>query len=151
MLRIVYDALFWAMSIGVGGRSQPLLVVLDEAHLFLPSNSETASHKTFARTSKVGRQYGVGLSIVTHRPSDIDANVLSQCGTMIALRVTNGLDRSAVSGSVPDDLGSLTDMLPSLKTGEALVLGDALQIPSRVRIRHARSKPNGNDPDVLKQ
>ena len=81
--------------------------------------------------------------VVTQRPSDVDPAVLSQCGTMIALRVTNSTDRGAVSGMIPDDLGDLTELLPALRTGETLALGEALQIPSRIRIRKARSKPVG--------
>jgi uncharacterized protein len=148
LLRIVYDALFWAMNLAVGGKAQPLLVVLDEAHLFLPDGGDTPAHRIFSRIAKEGRKYGVGLMVVSQRPSDIDGGILSQCGTMIALRVTNGLDRSAVSGAVPDDLGGLIDMLPSLRTGEALVLGEALQVPSRVRVRRAKNKPAGTDPDL---
>ncbi|MGO9958214.1 MAG: ATP-binding protein [Solirubrobacteraceae bacterium] len=146
MLRIVYDALFWGMKLPVGGRRQPLLVILDEAHRFLPVGSDTPAHRAFSRIAKEGRKYGVGLMIVTQRPSDIDAAVLSQCGTMLALRMTNPQDRGAVHGSIPDDLGGLTELLPSLRTGEALVLGDALQVPSRIRVRKAREKPEGEDP-----
>ncbi|HZR93050.1 MAG TPA: ATP-binding protein [Gaiellaceae bacterium] len=146
MLRIVYDALFWGMRLAVGGRRQPLLVILDEAHRFLPEGSDTPAHRAFSRIAKEGRKYGVGLMIVTQRPSDIDATVLSQCGTMLALRMTNPQDRGAVHGSIPDDLGDLTELLPSLRTGEALVLGDALQVPSRIRVRKAREKPEGEDP-----
>ena len=146
MLRIVYDALFWAMNLPVGGRKQPLLIVLDEAHRFLPPDGETSAHRVVSRIAKEGRKYGVGLMVVTQRPSDIDSGVLSQCGTMVALRVTNGKDRSAVSGTIPDDLGDLTALLPSLRTGEALVLGEALHVPSRIRIRKALHKPVGRDP-----
>jgi hypothetical protein len=146
MVRIIYDALFWASSLPVGGRSQPLLLVVDEAHLFLPAAANTSAHRAFWRIAKEGRKYGVGLIAVTQRPSDIDANVLSQCGTFLSLRLTNGADRAAIVGSVPDDLSGLTQMLPALRTGEALVLGDALQVPSRVRVRLARNKPIGDDP-----
>ena len=146
MLRIVYDALFWGMQLGVGGRQQPLLVILDEAHRFLPAGLDTPAHRAFSRIAKEGRKYGVGLMIVTQRPSDIDSAILSQCGTMLALRMTNPQDRGAVQGSIPDDLGDLTQLLPSLRTGEALVLGDALQVPSRIRVRKAREKPEGEDP-----
>lgn len=146
MLRIVYDALFWAMKLPVGGREQPLLVILDEAHRFLPEGADTAAHRACSRIAKEGRKYGVGLMIVTQRPSDVDSAVLSQCGTMLALRMTNPQDRHAVAGAIPDDLGGLTALLPSLRTGEALVLGDALQVPSRVRVRKAREKPVGEDP-----
>ena len=146
MMQIVYDALFWGMGLAVGGRLQPLLVVVDEAHRFLPGHSGGAAASIFSKVAKEGRKYGVGLLVVTQRPSDIDHAVLSQCGTMIALRVTNPSDKAAVSAAVPDDLGGLAALIPSLRTGEALVLGDAMHVPSRVRIDKAARKPVGADP-----
>jgi hypothetical protein len=146
MLTLIYDALFWGMNLPVGGKQQPLLLVVDEAHRFLPVGDDGAAARACARIAKEGRKYGVGLLAVTQRPSDIDPTILSQCGTMIALRVTNGADRGAVKSTVPDDLGGLTALLPSLRTGEALVLGDALQVPSRVRIHKAPDRPVGDDP-----
>lgn len=146
MLEIVYGALYWAMELPVGGRQQPLLIILDEAHRFLPANFDSPTHRTVGRIAKEGRKYGVGLMVVTQRPSDVDGSVLSQCGTMMALRVSNPQDRNAVASSIPDDLGGLTDLLPSLRTGEALILGDALQVPSRIRVQKARRKPVGEDP-----
>lgn len=148
MLEIVYGALFWAMELPVGGRLQPLLIVLDEAHRFLPVGKDSVTHRAVSRIAKEGRKYGVGLMVVTQRPSDVDGSVLSQCGTMLALRVSNPSDRSAVASSIPDDLGGLTELLPSLRTGEALVLGDALQVPSRIRVHKARRKPIGEDPTL---
>jgi hypothetical protein len=148
MLNITYNALFWGMKLPVGGKQQPLLVVLDEAHRFLPAGADTSATRACSRIAKEGRKYGVGLMTVTQRPSDIEPGVLSQCGTMIALRVTNGADRAAVTATVPDDLGGLTALLPSLRTGEGLVLGDALQVPSRVRIQKAPSRPVGDDPNL---
>jgi hypothetical protein len=145
MLGIIYATLFWAADLPVGGRHQPLLVMVDEAHRFLPEGIDTPAHRVFSTIAKEGRKYGVGLMVVTQRPSDIDASVLSQAGTMIALRVTNPADRHAVASTVPDDLGGLVALLPSLRTGEGLVLGDALQVPSRVRIARARRKPVGDD------
>lgn len=148
MLRLVYDALFWAMDLDVGGRKQPLLVVLDEAHRFLPEHGEGPANRVVSRIAKEGRKYGVGLMVVTQRPSDVDSAVLSQCGTMIALRVTNQRDRGAVASTIPDDLGDLSELLPALRTGEALVLGDALQVPSRIRVSKAVRKPVGEDPPL---
>src|SRR6476646_5786718 len=148
MLRLVYDALFWAMDLDVGGRKQPLLVVLDEAHRFLPEHGEGPANRVVSRTATEGRKYGVGLMVVTQRPSDVDSAVLSQCGTMIALRVTNQRDRGAVASTIPDDLGDLSELLPALRTGEALVLGDALQVPSRIRVSKAVRKPVGEDPPL---
>lgn len=146
MVSLVYDALFWGANLPVGGKQQPLMLVIDEAHRFLPRDADTAASRACSRIAKEGRKYGVGLLVVTQRPSDVDPAVLSQCGTMIALRVTNGTDRNAVGSTVPDDLGGLTALLPSLRTGEGLVLGDALQVPSRVRIHKAPERPVGDDP-----
>jgi len=148
MLRIVYDMLFWAQDLPIGGRLRPLLVVLDEAHRFVPEGADTPAHRTLSMIAKEGRKYGTGLMLVTQRPSEIDSTILSQCGSMIALRLTNSVDRSKVSAAVPDDLGGLVDQLPSLRTGEAVFLGEVMPIPSRVRVRRARQKPVGDDPKL---
>src|SRR5262249_18817949 len=85
---------------------------------------------------------------VTQRPTELDQSVLSQCGTIITLRLSNHADRSIVAGSMPDDLGNLAAMVPALRTGEALAVGEALRIPTRVRFRLAASKPVGDDPKL---
>jgi hypothetical protein len=148
LLRIVYDILFWAMELPVSGRNQPLLVVLEEAHVFLPEGKDSPAHRTISRMAKEGRKYGVGLCVVTQRPVEIDTTVLSQCGTMIALRLTNSADRSKVEGAMPDDLGALSGMLPALRTGEGLVIGEAMPIPSRIQFFRARKRPRGDDPEM---
>lgn len=151
LLRIVYDTLFWAGSLEVSGRAQPLLIVVDEAHRFLPDGGESSCHRILTRIAKEGRKYGVGLAIVTQRPSEIDSTVLSQCGTMIALRTTNPGDRTRVAAAFPDDLGGLVDLLPSLRTGEGLFVGEAMFVPSRVRVRLAQAGEGGADPKVATQ
>lgn len=148
MLRIVYEVLFWAQGLPIGGREQPLLVVLDEAHRFVPDGKEGPAHRTLATMAKEGRKYGAGLMLVSQRPSELDGRILSQCGSMIAMRTSNSADRAKVTANVPDDLGGLVDQLPALRTGEALFLGEIIPIPSRVRVRRARNKPEGNDPDM---
>lgn len=148
VLRVVYDTLFWAQDLPIGGREQPLLIVLDEAHLFVPDGEETPAHRTLSMIAKEGRKYGTGLMLITQRPSEIDSTILSQCGSMIALRLTNGADRSKVNAAVPDDLGGLVEQLPSLRTGEGVFLGELMPIPSRVRVRKARHKPVGDDPKL---
>jgi DNA helicase HerA-like ATPase len=146
VLRIVYDALFWASDMPVGGREQPLLLVLEEAHRFLPEDADTSAHRIFAQVAKEGRKYGVGLMLITQRPTEIDPTVLSQCGTMLALRMTNAADRARVTAAFPDDLEGLAELLPTLRTGEALFVGDAMPVPSRVRIRRAERGLAGSDP-----
>lgn len=148
MLRVIYDMLFWAQDLPIGGRQQPLLVVLDEAHLFVPEGEDTPAHRTLSMIAKEGRKYGTGLMLVSQRPSEIDSTVLSQCGSMIALRLTNSADRNKVNAAVPDDLGGLVEQLPSLRTGEGVFLGEVMPIPSRVRVRKARQKPIGDDPKL---
>jgi hypothetical protein len=148
LVRIVYDLLYWALDLPVSGRSQPLLIVLEEAHLFLPEDGDSAAHRTISRIAKEGRKYGIGLCVVTQRPSEIESAVLSQCGTMIALRLTNSADRRKVESAMPDDLGALSGMLPALRTGEGIVLGEAMPIPSRIQFFKARRRPRGDDPEM---
>ena len=146
MLRVIYDMLFWSHDLPIGGRSQPLLTVIDEAHLFVTEGAESPAHRTLSMIAKEGRKYGVGLMLVTQRPSELDTTVLSQCGSVIALRMTNRADRAKVAAAVPDDLGGLVDQLPQLRTGEGVFLGEVMPIPSRVRIRKAADKPVGDSP-----
>ena len=148
ILRVIYDMLFWAQDLPVGGRRQPLLVVLDEAHRFVPEGDDTTAHRTLSMIAKEGRKYGTGLMLVTQRPSEIDSAVLSQCGSLVALRITNSIDRSKVAAAVPDDLGGLVEQLPSLRTGEGIFLGEVMPIPSRVRVRKAKQKPVSDDPKL---
>ena len=148
VLRIIYDALFWASGLPISGSQQPLLVVVEEAHLFLPDGAESAAQRTIATVAKEGRKYGVGLMLVTQRPTELDATAMSQCGTMISLRLTNQADRARVNSTIPDDLANFTALLPSLRTGEAIVVGEAIPVPTRIRIPMATNKIVGADPDL---
>lgn len=148
LIRIVYDMLYWALDLPISGRNQPLLIVLEEAHIFLPEGGDSAAHRTITKIAKEGRKYGVGLCVVTQRPGEIESTVLSQCGTMIALRLTNSADRTKVEAAMPDDLGALSGMLPALRTGEGIVLGEAMPIPSRIQFFKARKRPRGDDPEM---
>ena len=148
LVRIVYDLLYWALDLPTSGRNQPLLIVLEEAHIFLPQDGDSAAHRTISKIAKEGRKYGVGLCVVTQRPVEIESTVLSQCGTMIALRLTNSADRAKVEAAMPDDLGALSGMLPAMRTGEGIVLGEAMPIPSRIQFYKARKRPRGDDPEM---
>lgn len=148
VIRIAYDALFWAQDLPIGGRKQPLLMVLEEAHMYLQAGEESVASTSVRSIAKEGRKYGLGLMLVTQRPSELDPTVLSQCGTTIALRMTNGQDRGHVSSAVQDDLSDMLALIPSLRTGEALVFGEAVKIPSRVRIDAATKAPRSEDPKV---
>ena len=140
--------LFWGQDLPIGGKQLPLLVALDEAHRFVPEGGESPAHRILSTIAKEGRKYGVGLTLVTQRPSEIDARILSQCGSLIALRLTNSADRAKVAAALPDDLGGLVNLLPSLRTGEGICFGEIMAVPSRVRVRKAARKPVGDDPKL---
>lgn len=148
VLRIVYDTLFWAGALPVSGKRQPLLIVIEEAHRLIPAGMDSPSRRIIAQIAKEGRKYGVGLLVVTQRPTEIEPAILSQCGTIISLRLANAADRGIVMGMMPDDLGNLAAMLPSLRTGEGLAVGEAMSIPTRMRFRQAGARPNGDDPKI---
>jgi DNA helicase HerA-like ATPase len=146
LLKIIYDGLFWGVNTKVGGKNQPLLIVLEEAHSYLKAGENSISSRTVQMIAKEGRKYGVGLLLVTQRPSELDETVLSQCGTMIALRMNNSKDRGHIRSSVQDELQSMVDLLPSLRTGEALISGEAVKIPSRVKFFKIANAPKSSDP-----
>ncbi len=96
LLNIVYNALFWGQNLIIGGKKQPLMIVLEEAHNYLKAGENSISSQTVQTIAKEGRKYGVGLVLITQRPSELDETVLSQCGTMFALRMNNSKDRGHV-------------------------------------------------------
>lgn len=148
ILRVIYDIILWGQDLDIGGRNQPLLVVIDEAHLLIPDGDDSLANRMLSTLAKEGRKYGIGLMLVSQRPSEIDSTVLSQCGSFIAMRLTNASDRGRVAQTVPDDLGGLVDSLPSLRTGEGIFLGEIVPIPTRVRIRKAHKELIGDDPKL---
>lgn len=150
ILKIIYDALYWGQNTLVGGKQQPLLVVLDEAHAYLKAGENSISSRTVQAIAKEGRKYGVGMLLVTQRPSELDETVLSQCGSIVALRMTNSRDKGHVSSAMQDELREMADVLSSLRTGEAIVSGEAVRIPSRVKFFQAANAVKSSDPIVSK-
>lgn len=144
VLRVLYDGLFWARNLSEGGRERPLLIVMEEAHAYLNDNFDSAASQVTQRIVKEGRKYGIGAMIVSQRPSEINSTILSQCGTFFAMRLSNGSDRSQVTGALSDNLEGLTNMLPILRTGEAIILGEAVGLPMRTMIQ---APPKGRRPD----
>lgn len=149
LMRILYDALFWTRNLSEGGRQRPLLIVMEEAHNYLNDNNSSASI-VVQRIVKEGRKYGIGAMIVSQRPSEINSTILSQCGTLISLRLANATDRGHICSAVTDNLEGLTSMLPILKTGEAIILGEAVKLPMRTIIDAPpkNRRPDSQDPIV---
>lgn len=151
LLRIIYDALYRGQNLSVGGRKQPLLITLEEAHNYLKAGEDSIASRTVQTISKEGRKYGVGLLLVTQRPSELDETVLSQCGSIIALRMTNSKDRAHISAAVQDDLLDLVSILPSIRTGEGLIIGEIVKIPSRVKFEKTARAHNSSDPNITNE
>lgn len=151
LLRILYDALFWARNLPEGGRERPLLIVLEEAHAYLGKENTGSAATAVRRIAKEGRKYGVGLLMVSQRPSEIDPTILSQCGTIFAMRLANDIDRAHVTGVASDNLKGLFDMMPILRTGEAIIVGEAVSLPVRTLVEApARDRrPDSQDPRVV--
>jgi len=140
--RIIYQVQFWTDH----EKRRPLVMVCDEAHLYLPKKEgknpvEQRAIESFEKIAKEGRKYGVALLIVSQRPSDVSSTVLSQCNNVIALRLTNGSDQATVKKLMPESLESLLDVLPIMDIGEALVVGDSVLLPSRIKITKPTEKP----------
>lgn len=125
----------------------PIALFCDEAHLYIPnrnlaSSNDDISIDLFERIAKEGRKYGISLVVISQRPSEVNKTILSQCSNFIAMRLTNSDDQNVIKKLLPDSLGSFSDILPTLDTGEALVVGDASLLPSRIRVEEPNNKPN---------
>jgi DNA helicase HerA-like ATPase len=134
------------------GKRHPVALFCDEAHLYIPDRAQNdaaneISISIFERIAKEGRKYGVGLVVISQRPSEVNRTVLSQCNNLIAMRLTNAEDQGVVRRLLPDSLGGFSDLLPILDTGEALVVGDASLLPSRIRIAEPAAHPNSGTVD----
>jgi uncharacterized protein len=148
LLRIIYDGLFWARNLSQGGRNRPLLLLMEEAHNYL--NNEGSALSVVQKIVKEGRKYGIGAMIVSQRPSEVNSTILSQCGTFFALRLANATDRGHITSAVTDNLEGLTSMLPILRTGEAIILGEAVKLPMRTLIDAPPKdrRPDSQDPII---
>lgn len=126
----------------------PLLLVYEEAHKYVPNSDLArfrASKFSIERIAKEGRKYGVTLLLSSQRPSEISETIFSQCSNFLAMRLTNPSDQSYVSRLLPDTLGNLCDKLPTLGAGEALLIGEAVVMPSLVKVGRCSPTPSSTD------
>lgn len=147
--RLAFEFNYWNPKY----REFPILLMCEEAHAYIPRASESqfaGSRKSMERIAKEGRKYGVGLAIVSQRPHEVSETVLAQCGTFICLRITNPDDQSYVRSLVPESEGDLVNVLAGLGRGEALVLGEAVPLPTRLVFDRPNPTPNSDDVDFYK-
>lgn len=146
--RLLYDVQFWMNS----EKRTPVTILCDEAHLYLPVREDAdvvqrQALGSFERIAKEGRKYGFSLLVVSQRPSDVSKTILSQCNNFLSLRLTNETDQNVIRRLMPDSLAGLTDILPLLDTGEAVLLGDAVLLPTRIRLDKPKITPDSSTRD----
>lgn len=152
--RMIFDSMYWGRFEEYTGRNRPLLMVFEEAHSYLPRNESSSFIYGYARKAvekiyKEGRKFGVGAMVVTQRPSEISETILAQVGTFTALRLTNSSDKNTVQSSAPNNMNTLIELLPSLRIGEAIIVGEAINIPTRVKIDLIEPRPSSSDPKLV--
>lgn len=152
MVSLVAKLAFSVQQWTEASQRHPVAIFCDEAHLYIPERNQTGgagevSVEIFERIAKEGRKYGVGLVVISQRPSEVNRTVLSQCNNLVAMRLTNGDDQAVVRRLLPDSLGGFGDLLPVLDTGEALVVGDASLLPTRIRVSEPTQRPNSGTVD----
>ncbi len=131
-------------------KDDPVLFICEEAHRYVPNYGEAQyreAQEAIRRIAKEGRKYGLGLGLISQRPSDVESTVLSQCNSWIVLRLTNSSDQEHVARFLPDSLSGLTKMLSALTRREAIFVGEASALPSRIRIKELPKDklPDSND------
>ena len=147
LARCVFDYAIWAR----GGAEHPVLLVCEEAHRYVPSDRSSNNgpvRRILERIAKEGRKYGVSLGLITQRPSDLAEGVLSQCGTIIAMRLNNERDQAFVRAAMPEGSRGFLDSIPALRNREAIICGEGVSIPIRVAFDDLEPslRPASNDP-----
>lgn len=143
--RIIFSVQQWSAK----EKRHPIALLCDEAHLYVEQNESidavsAIGLKSFERIAKEGRKYGVSLVIISQRPCEVNKTVLSQCNNFISLRLTNVEDQNTIKRLLPDNLGNIADNLALLDIGEAIVVGDATLLPSRIKVEEPKIKPQSN-------
>jgi DNA helicase HerA-like ATPase len=147
LARMVFDFAIWSR----GEPQRPILLVCEEAHRYIPSDrvrTGSAVRKILERIAKEGRKYGVSLGLITQRPSDLAEGVLSQCGTIIAMRLNNDRDQAHVRSAMPEGARGFLDSIPALRNRECIIVGEGVSIPIRVALDTLapEKRPASSDP-----
>jgi hypothetical protein len=151
LARMVFDYAIWSRT----EAQRPLLLVCEEAHRYVPKDEHAdgqAVRKILERIAKEGRKYGVSLGLITQRPSDLAEGVLSQCGTIISMRLNNDRDQACVRAAMPEGARGFLDAIPALRNRECIVCGEGVAIPIRVRFDdlEPEKRPASSDPSFAR-
>ena len=145
--RLVFDYAIWSRN----EPQRPILLVCEEAHRYIPSDrvsKSSAVRSVLERIAKEGRKYGVSLGLITQRPSDLAEGVLSQCGTIISMRLNNDRDQAFVRAAMPEGARGFLDSIPALRNRECIICGEGVSIPIRVALDNLEEekRPASEDP-----
>ncbi|MEB3415892.1 DUF87 domain-containing protein [Alteriqipengyuania sp. WL0013] len=148
--RLVFDFAIW----GRNEATKPILLVCEEAHRYVPNekNADGSSVGTIlSRIAKEGRKYGISLGLITQRPSDLAEGVLSQCGTIISMRLNNDRDQDFVRAAMPEGSRGFLDSIPALRNRECIICGEGVSIPIRVSFDNLEEvkRPASDDPSFV--
>ena len=145
--RMVFDFAIWSR----GEPQRPILLVCEEAHRYIPNGAAAEQQsvgRILARIAKEGRKYGVSLGLITQRPSDLAEGVLSQCGTIISMRLNNDRDQAFVRAAMPEGARGFLDAIPALRNREGIICGEGVAVPIRVAFDtlEEERRPASDDP-----
>jgi DNA helicase HerA-like ATPase len=150
--RLLFDFSFYFRTVKETEDEAPLLVVYEEAHKYVPNTKlakYTSARTAIERIAKEGRKYGISLMIVSQRPSEISDTIFSQCNNFVVMRLTNPSDQNYVTRLLPDTISNVTDNLPALEEREAILIGEALNVPAVIMVDKIESKPSSENVMVL--
>jgi len=149
ILRCLFDFAYWYRR--VNKVKYPIAVFADEAHIYLSDRDTTsdAARVSAERIAKEGRKYGVSLTVISQRPRELSSTILSQCGSFLCLRISNPDDQAYVRNLLPDSVRGITAMFSTLRRGEAILLGDSVMMPTRIRITPPDPKPESDDASFM--
>ena len=148
--RLVFDFAIW----GREEKTTPILLVCEEAHRYVPNEKNSDGNSVGAilgRIAKEGRKYGISLGLITQRPSDLAEGVLSQCGTIISMRLNNDRDQDFVRAAMPEGARGFLDAIPALRNRECIICGEGVAIPIRVSFDNLEEvkRPASEDPSFI--
>lgn len=152
--RMLFECSYYLKQINGKDCVAPLLLVYEEAHKYVPKIKDAkynSSTIAIERIAKEGRKYGITLAIVSQRPSEISETIFSQCSNFVVMRLTNPHDQNYVQRLLPDNVGNVTNSLPSLGSGHAIIIGDSIVMPSLVWIEKCNPEPDSNDISYLQE
>ncbi len=145
ILRCLFDFAYWHRRVHT--TRYPIAVFADEAHIYLNDGDPTtdAAKHSAERIAKEGRKYGISLTVISQRPREVSATILSQCNSFLCLRISNPDDQAYVKSLLPDSVRGITSMFSTLRRGECILLGDSVMMPTRIRIDQPKPAPMSDD------